>query len=65
MRVGDPRQAASCAAGCGRVAYVSQDGDALVVAHVRPAAPPYVAITPGDDPEVALARIGRLAAARR
>lgn len=63
MRVRDPRQAASYAVGCGRVAYVSPDGVALTVAHIRPAAPPYVAVAPGDTVEVALARIGRLAAA--
>lgn len=65
IRVKDSRHAASYAASCGRMAYVSPDGDALVVAHVRPAVPPYVAVAPGDGMEVALARIKRLAAAPR
>ena len=65
IRAKDPMNAASYAAGCERMAYVSPDGDALVVAHARPATPPYVAVAPGDGIEVVLARIGRLAAAPR
>ena len=63
MRAAGPRSAAVYAAGCGRVVYVRPDGDAFVVVRGRPAGPPYVAAAPGDDPEVVMARMGRLAAA--
>ena len=64
-RVVDPREAAEHAAGCGRVVYVRPDGDAFVVVSERPAVPPCVVVAPGDGVEVALARIGRLAAEPR
>ena len=64
-RAGEPRLAAAYAAGCGRVVYVRPDGGAFVVVHGKPVAPPYVAAAPGDDMEVVMARIGRLAAAPR
>ena len=62
MRISDPRQAASSATHCGRVAFIYPKDGALVVTPLRPAAPPYVAATPGDAAETVLERIMRLAA---
>ena len=61
MRTGDIGYAALCAVEMG-AAYVWVDGDSYVVKRHRPDSPPYVVATPGDEVDVVLTRIRRLAA---